>query len=190
MRQWLTGQLHRWRQRLRNRGKGWLLQMGVDAVISEVDENKLIECLKVIHLSFRTVADEFGLNSENCPTNGAFMPIEKLESDFSKGSLMFVICEDEKVVAFMQCSKSGSDTIEMEKLAVLPQHRHKGYGKNLIAFAKQKSKELGAAKITIGIIEENIRLKNWYASNGFIHKGTRIFPHLPFTVGFMECPLY
>ena len=76
-----------------------------------------------------------------------------------------------------------------EKLAVLPQYRHNGYGKKLIAFAKEKAKEMGAAKITIGIIEENARLKNWYASNGFIHTGTREFSHLPFIVGFMEYPI-
>ena len=158
-------------------------------MISEVDANKLSECLEVIHLSFATVADEFGLNPKNCPTNGAFMPLERLENDFSKGNLMFAICENEKAVAFLQLSKNGPDTIEMEKLAVLPQYRHKGYGKRLIEFAKQKAKDLGVTKITIGIIEENIRLKNWYESSGFIHTGTRIFPHLPFTVGFMECPI-
>ena len=35
--------------------------------------------------------------------------------------------------------------------------------------------------------EENIKLKNWYVANGFIHTGTKQFNHLPFTVGFMEC---
>ena len=155
-------------------------------MVIEVDENKLSDCLEVIHLSFATVADEFGLNSENCPTNGAFMPLERLENDFKKGNLMFAICEGKKAVAFMQLSKNGSGAIEMEKIAVLPQFRHNGHGKKLLDYAKQKSKELGATKITIGIIEENVRLKNWYESNGFIHKGTKMFPHLPFTVGFME----
>ena len=158
-------------------------------MIIKVDENKLSDCLEVIHLSFATVADEFGLNSENCPTNGAFMPFERLKNDFLKGHLMFSFYEDEKVIAFMQLSKNGSDAIEMEKLAVLPQYRHNGCGKKLIEFAKLKSKDLGAAKITIGIIEENIRLKKWYESNGFAHTGTKNFPHLPFTVGFMECPI-
>lgn len=28
--------------------------------------------------------------------------------------------------------------------------------------------------------------QNWYSSNGFVHKGTRKFDHLTFTVGVME----
>jgi len=157
-------------------------------MIVEVDESKLDECLEVVHMSFATVAEEFGLNPENCPTNGAFMPFEKLRSDFAKGNLMFAICADGKIVAFMQLSQGGG-AVEMEELAVLPAYRHNGYGKRLIAFAKRKAQALGANRITIGIIEENIRLKNWYESNGFTHMGVKKFPHLPFTVGFMECLL-
>jgi ribosomal protein S18 acetylase RimI-like enzyme len=89
----------------------------------------------------------------------------------------------------MQLSKQNDDTYELEKLAVLPRDRHNGYGKELLDFAKARARDLGAAKITIGIIEENARLKNWYAANGFVHTGTRVFPHLPFTVGFMECAI-
>ena len=88
-----------------------------DVMISEIDENKLCECLDVIHKSFATVADEFGLNPENCPTNGAFMPLERLQSDFAKGNLMFSICVEGKIVAFIQLSPSNGDSIEMEKLA-------------------------------------------------------------------------
>lgn len=74
----------------------------------------------------------------------------------------------------------------MNNLSVLPEFRHKGYGKELLDICKSKVKELGANKITIGIIEENTKLKEWYTAYGFIHTGTRKFGHLPFTVGFME----
>jgi len=40
--------------------------------------------------------------------------------------------------------------------------------------------------MTIGIIEENEKLKKWYSDLGFVHIGTKKFEHLPFTVGFME----
>ena len=158
-------------------------------MIIEVGESRLHDCLEVIHLGFATVAVEFGLAPENCPTNGAFMPLERLQNDFAKGHRMFAIEENGKPVAFMQLSGDGGGAVEMEKLAVLPQCRHKGYGKTLIAFAKRKAVQLGARKITIGIIEENARLKSWYEANGFTHTGQKKFPHLPFTVGFMECLL-
>lgn len=74
----------------------------------------------------------------------------------------------------------------MNNLSILPEYRHKGYGKELLDVCKNKVKELGGNKITIGIIEENTKLKEWYIAYGFIQTGTRKFGHLPFTVGFME----
>ena len=43
--------------------------------------------------------------------------------------------------------------------------------------------------LRIGIIEENVRLRAWYEGLGFAHTGTRVFAHLPFTVGFIELPI-
>ena len=51
-------------------------------MIEIISENKLEACLDVIHAAFHTVAEEFGLTRENCPTNGAFMPLERLKNDF------------------------------------------------------------------------------------------------------------
>ena len=99
---------------------------------------------------------------------------------------MYSICDEGKPVAFVQLVKNADGSVEMEKLAVLPKHRHRGYGKELVEHTKVIATELGADKIVIGIIEENTRLKAWYQSLGFIHTGTREFPFLPFTVGFME----
>ena len=75
---------------------------------------------------------------------------------------------------------------ELNNLAILPEMRHLGYGKQLLNFCKGKVKELDGEKITIGIIEEHFILKNWYSANGFVHTGTRKFKHLPFITGFME----
>lgn len=44
-------------------------------------------------------------------------------------------------------------------------------------------------RITIRIIEENVVLKKWHFTYGFIHTGTKNIPSLPFTVGFMEMTL-
>ncbi len=133
-----------------------------------------------------TVAVDFGLTKENCPTNGAFVTLDMLHNDFAGGNLMFAKFASGKIIGFAELSKQDIETYELKKLAVLPEFRHRGYGKELLAFAKSKASDLGAKKITIGIIEENLRLKNWYEANGFVHRGTKVFPHLPFTVGFME----
>ena len=48
--------------------------------IIRIDETKLDECLDVIHRSFATVAEKFGLTRESCPSHTSFMPIEKLRN--------------------------------------------------------------------------------------------------------------
>lgn len=158
-------------------------------MIKQIKECDLPECLDTIHKSFQTVADDFGLTSENCPTNGAFMPLTRLENDYKKGDKMYGLYKGDNIVGFLQLVKKENGVFELEKLAVLPEHRHKGYGRQLIRFSEEKVSELGGTVIIIGIIEENTQLKNWYTQNGFVHTGTRTFSHLPFTVGFMEMKL-
>ena len=114
------------------------------------------------------------------------MPYARLKNDYQNGDYMYAFYAEHEIVGFVQLSKKETNVFELEKLAVLPDHRHNGYGKQLIDFARNKVKEFGGRKITIGIIEENEQLKNWYLTNDFIHTGTKVFPHLPFTVGFME----
>ena len=40
-------------------------------MIRRVTESELPLCLRVIHEAFGTVAEDFGLTPDNCPTNGA-----------------------------------------------------------------------------------------------------------------------
>lgn len=91
-----------------------------------------------------------------------------------------------KLLDMFLLQKNSDTSFKMNNLSILPEYRHKGYGKELLDVCKNKVKELGGNKITIGIIEENTKLKEWYIAYGFIQTGTRKFGHLPFTVGFME----
>ena len=74
----------------------------------------------------------------------------------------------------------------MEKLAILPKNRKKGNGGALIDHAIKKSNEFGDKRVEIGIINENIELKNWYEKLGFLFRETAYYEHLPFTVAFMS----
>jgi len=159
---------------------------GADPIIREVNKNDLDECLEVIHQSFSTVAEQFGLTRENCPKHTSFIPIYFLETQMNWGWHMFALCSGEKIVGYMSLSKEDDNTFELHNLAVLPELRHNGYGKMLLDYAKDKVKSLGGSKIKIGIIEESTVLKNWYIANGFVHTGTKKFDHLPFTSGYLE----
>ena len=154
--------------------------------ISPLSKHHLPMYAEVIRQSFTTVAHELNLTQENCPGHTSFISNEKLESVYTDKYYPFGYFLDEKLVGFVAITDNGNDIFEIHNLAVLPEYRHSKYGKELLDFCKTKVKELGGNKIAIGIIEENIMLKEWYLANGFIHTGTKQFEHLPFTVGFME----
>lgn len=155
-------------------------------MIYEVWPNELRECLDVIHQSFRTVADQFGLTKENCPKHTGFLPLCFLERQKNWGWQMYALYAGKKIIGYVSLSKESDDAFELHNLAVLPKYRHKGFGKLLLDYARNAVKASGGNVIKIGIIEESTVLKNWYIANGFVHTGTKKFDHLPFTSGYLE----
>jgi Sortase and related acyltransferases len=155
-------------------------------MIKLIQENQLPDCLEVIHRSFATVAEEFELTPENCPSNGAFIPLSRLQNDYDRGNMMFGLYDDEKIIGFMEIAEYNTEICGLEKLAVLPEYRHNGYGKQLLDFAKKTAVDKGYKIMHVGIIDKNTRLKNWYSKYGFIHTGTNTFPRIPFVVGYMQ----
>ncbi len=162
--------------------------------IQQIQENQLEECLELIHKSFATVATKLNLTQENCPGHTSFMPMEKLRTFWSWGFLMYGLFNDsnsknqDKICGFISLSKvpERENVVSIHNLCVLPELRNKGYGKLLLEFAKEKSKELSAEILFVDFIEEHTQLKNWYIKNGFFHTGTEKYNHLPFTVGKAE----
>jgi ribosomal protein S18 acetylase RimI-like enzyme len=144
------------------------------------------ECAEVIRNSFITVADELNLTKENAPTNPAFIEKDSLYSMHEKKIDMFAIIDEEACIGFVALEKADQGVYYMERLAILPEYRHRGYGKKLLDFAVNHVRERGGTGISIGIINENEVLKNWYLDYGFIEIETKEFQHLPFTVCFMQ----
>lgn len=152
-------------------------------------EQELARCAAVLREAFGTVARGFSLTQQNCPTNAAFITDERLTEEYRMGREQFVLCAGEEIIGFAELTIKDGQTVELGRLAVLPEHRHEGGGALLLDYAKNRARALGAQQITIGIIEENTRLRRWYEAHGFVHTGTKHFDHLPFTVGFMHTVL-
>jgi len=150
--------------------------------IEKIDQ----DCVRVIRDSFITVANEFNLTKENAPTNPAFIEMETLQAIKQQGIEMYGAYIDNNIIGFVAIEKSSEDLYYIEKLAVLPEYRHKGYGARLIDFVVETVKKAGGKKISIGIINENKVLKDWYIRNGFSVTGIKKFSHLPFNVCFLE----
>ena len=67
-------------------------QCRMNVSIAKVTVPELPECLEVIHQSFRTVAEEFGLTLENCPKHTSFMPLYYLETHMEWGCQPMSCC--------------------------------------------------------------------------------------------------
>ena len=157
------------------------------SVIREIaNGNEPENSVKVIAVSFKTVAVEFKLNRDNCPTHPSLITLPQLNEMRRKGLKLFGLFEDDTQVGFVAVEKKKGKVYLLEKLAVLPERRHKGYGAELINFVCEYVKNTEGKSISIGIIDESTVLKKWYEGKGFHETAITKFAHLPFTVCFME----
>ncbi|HEY33679.1 MAG TPA: GNAT family N-acetyltransferase [Dehalococcoidia bacterium] len=151
-----------------------------------VGADELRNSARVVRNAFKTVALEFNLTRENSPTHPSFMTTRRLREDRSRGARFFGLFLEGKQVGFVAVERADADLFYVERLAVLPEYRHRGHGKGLMEFAFEYVRANGVEKVSIGIINEQTILKDWYKSLGFVETATRQFAHLPFTVCFME----
>lgn len=150
-----------------------------------VDEHDLKNSVKVIRDSFKTVAVEFKLTQDNCPTHPSFITIERL-NELKKKARLFGLFKENMQVGFVAIEKASDTLYYLDKLAVLPEHRHQGRGRKLVEFVLRYAKKNKGEEVSLGMIDESTLLKNWYKEIGFKEAGTKEFEHLPFTVCFME----
>lgn len=155
-------------------------------IIREIHPDDFIKSAEVIRRSFQTVADEFGFTIENNPSNGAFITPDRLMEDHARGVKMFGLYMDQQQVGFVAAEKKDDRLYYLEKLSVVPQYRHHGFGKLLIDHVRDEVRKAGGTEISIGIINENAQLKAWYERYGFRQTGLKQFDHLSFTVCFMS----
>ena len=99
---------------------------------------------------------------------------------------MYALYSGKKIIGYMSLSEESDGACALHNLAVLPEYRHRGFGKLLLDHAKEVVRASGCNVIKIGIIDESTVLKNWYIANGFVHTGTKKFDHLPFTSGYLK----
>ena len=156
-------------------------------MIREVKRDDVPVCVDIIKKSFKTVADEFGYTEENAPRFTAFATTEeRLYWQMAKEHrLMFVYEQDGVMCGYYSLLMQDNNECELNNLAVLPEYRHLGIGKQLLDHAYETAKDHGCKLINIGIVEENKTLRKWYEQNGAVHTGTKKFDFFPFTCGYM-----
>jgi diamine N-acetyltransferase len=151
-------------------------------------EEEMLQCVTLLRAAFGTVAHEFGLTEANAPTNAAFTTIDNLRKHVQNGMALYGMFFDSKLVGCVAVKKSKADGLVfyLERLAVAPEERHRGYGGKLLAFAMAQIQERGGTTASIGLIDNNAELKEWYQSKGFAQHDCRRIGSLPFKVCFMS----
>ena len=160
-------------------------------MIREMTREEIPACVDIIRKSFMTVADEFGFTEENAPRFTAFAVDNDRMAYWldAQNRLMFVYVDGGVLCGYYNLLMNDNGECELGSLAVLPEYRHKGYGKELIAHAIDQARKAGFEKLNLSIVEENKVLRKWYEQNGAVHLGTQKFDFFPFTCGYMEIRL-
>ena len=154
-------------------------------VIREAEETDSKTLVSLLRDAFRDVAERFGITEENNPRSLAFCTNERIEDDFGKGVTYYILEKDGKPCGCVALERAKPDVCYLMRLAVLPEHRSKGYGKMLVQHIFERARKTGIRRVEIAMISKDRKLKNWYRKFGFIQKDTKKFDHLPFTVMFM-----
>lgn len=154
-------------------------------IVKIKNKNELSCFVDIIRESFATEAKKFGLNEMNAPTNGAFINEVALFEIF-KVAATFGVYLGAVPIGFFALEHAKPGTYYLEKLCILPNYRQNGYGKSILNYCEQYVLKNRGFRISIGIINENKILKEWYIKHGYCEIETKQFKHLPFTVCLMK----
>ncbi|MFX1393366.1 MAG: GNAT family N-acetyltransferase [Promethearchaeota archaeon] len=146
-------------------------------------DSKLLTNL--IRKSFKDVAKRFNLNKKNAPTHPSNCSVEWIKEALDKGIKYYILEYQKKPCGCIALEIAKADVCYLERLAVLPKYRKKGFGKALVSCLIQEARAMKIKRIEIGIIAENVELKKWYEKFGFSVSKTVGFEHLAFDVTFM-----
>ena len=152
-------------------------------------EEEIPACVDLIRRSFGTVAEEFGFTVENAPRFTAFATTEERLTWHLHGEKrpMYVyVNESGEIIGYYSLLLEENNVCELSNLCVEPESRHGKVGEALLLHSYEAAKAAGCAVMHIGIVEENVKLRQWYEKYGVVHLGTKKFEHFPFTCGFME----
>jgi len=144
---------------------------------------------RIIRESFRDVAEKFALTRENSPKHPSNCEDAWVESDLEKDIVYYLLERDSQPMGCVAFERSTTEVCFLERLAVLPESRRRGFGRALVEHVLDVAREQGFRTVSIAIIAEHVELKDWYRNLGFVEKDTKSFPHLPFVVEFLTYEL-
>jgi diamine N-acetyltransferase len=148
--------------------------------------DELREAAQVIRDSFRTVADDLGLTPEHWPSYVAFIDDAELPRLAEEGLSFYAEFEGDRQIGVFGAKLREDGKFWVEKVAVLPECRHRRVGRRLMEFACALARDAGAKVVRLATVDDNQVLKQWYVGMGFLQVELRHFEHVPYPVCLME----
>jgi GNAT superfamily N-acetyltransferase len=143
----------------------------------------------LIRESYRDVAQRFDLTPQNCPKHPSNCTPDWVEKDMDRGVVYYCLDQHEIPVGCVALEKANAQEGYLERLAVLPDNRRNGLGRALVHHVFEVAIAVGLSRIGIGIISQQLDLKQWYEKMGFVEQEIKTFPHLPFRVSLLSYTL-
>jgi N-acetylglutamate synthase-like GNAT family acetyltransferase len=157
-----------------------------DPSIVQATKRDIDDLAHLIRQSFTDVAIRFELTRENCPKHPSNCTRDWIQRDLDRGVDYYLLLADGTAAGCVGVEQASPTTCYLERLAVLPEQRGKGYGTRLAGHAINEARAMGASTVGIGIIAADTGLKAFYRTLGFKEGETKSFPHLPFGVALMN----
>lgn len=154
-------------------------------VLKEATSDHISILSQIIKYSFKGIAQKYNLNENNAPMHSSNCTNDWIITTLKKGIKYFLLEFKNKPIGCVALEIVNSKKCYLERLSVLPEYRKKGFGKILVDFTINKTKEFGINRIEIGLIAKDLELMNWYKKLGFVLNQITKFNHLPFDVALM-----
>ena len=158
----------------------------MDFVLKEATLDHISILTQIIKNSFKDVAQKYNLNENNAPTHPWNCSNDWIITALKKGVNYYLLEFKNIPIGCVALEIVNSEKCYLERLAVLPEYRKKGFGKILVDFTIKKANEFGINRIEIGIIAKDLELTDWYKKLGFVLNNITEFNRLPFKVAFMS----
>ena len=155
-------------------------------LIREASVGDIATIARLVRESNKDVAVHFGLNANNCPKHTSFCTESLVQADLERGERYFILEDDSEPIGCVAYENPSAGLAYLNRLSVLPAHRHHGFGARLVQHIVQLALTAGIESISIGVIAEHGDLQRWYRKFGFADGETKRFPHLPFSVKYMS----
>ena len=102
--------------------------------IIETMDSKILT--NILNKAFNTVAMQFNYTKENAPKFPAFMDSSVIEYGLKNGLKMYGYFADDQIIGCVGYSFFKDQIYFIERLATLPEYRHKGIGKILMEYVE------------------------------------------------------